>query len=170
MPQPVSIKAIVDALEAIPPNSCQYLNLQTGEVIWIEEDYGRLAEDGVPEDETDNLQDWEKEFIREAEEVLADTNNQTFIELPTQWEIHEYRIMEDFCFSLEDDKTRGDLFFALKGKGAFRRFKDFVIQFGIDPDWYAFKRRRLAEMAVRWCEENELEYDDDFEDTVPPST
>ena len=47
---------------------------------------------------------------------------------------------------------------AIRGKGAFRRFKDTVYDLGIDQQWYDFQAAAYKRKAARWCEENGIEY------------
>ena len=62
--------------------------------------------------------------------------------------------MERFCLSREDD----DLCDAIRGRGAFRRFKDRVQAYGIAEDWYRYRDAALREIAVAWCEAHGLQY------------
>jgi hypothetical protein len=54
--------------------------------------------------------------------------------------------MERFCFTISDKKISESLYHAIKGKGAFSRFKDAIHRYGIAEDW---------------CEENGIEYTED---------
>ena len=45
---------------------------------------------------------------------------------------------------------------SLRGKGAFRRFKDTVFYLGIRDDWFAYRDKRFREIAERWCVDNNL--------------
>ena len=49
---------------------------------------------------------------------------------------------------------------AIQGKGAFRRFKDSVYQMGFNKKWYAFQAEAFKRKAARWCEENDIEYEE----------
>ena len=73
--------------------------------------------------------------------------------------VHEYAIMEEFSCSVADQKVSDALQIAIRGKGAFRRFKDVCQRFGMLDQWYSFKTEALKEIAVSWCQENNLEYE-----------
>ena len=45
---------------------------------------------------------------------------------------------------------------SLRGKGAFRRFKDTVFYLGIHDDWFAYSDERFREIAERRCMDNRL--------------
>lgn len=81
-----------------------------------------------------------------------------YLPLPTKFDIHEYSIMERFCRSREDDEMRDDLCDAIRGRGAFRRFKDSIHEHGIADDWYKYRDEALREIAIEWCEENGIPY------------
>jgi predicted nucleotidyltransferase len=65
---------------------------------------------------------------------------------------HEaYRDMEDFIDRVRDPRARDLLARAIEGRGAFRRFKDTLLEF---PDlrkaWFAFHDARLERRALSW--------------------
>ena len=65
----------------------------------------------------------------ETDEVLAaeiENDSKRFLRFPTKYEIHEYRIMEDFIEQLSPGKVQSDLSYSIRGKGAFRRFKESI--------------------------------------------
>jgi hypothetical protein len=66
--------------------------------------------------------------------------------------------MERFCRSVEDDDMRDDLFNAIQGSGAFRRFKDSIHKHGVADDWYKYRDDELREIAIAWCDENGISY------------
>lgn len=63
---------------------------------------------------------WQAELADKRQSVL---NSDDFIALPDRFEIHEYAIMERFCHTITDAPIREDLLDAIRGCGAFRRFK-----------------------------------------------
>lgn len=38
--------------------------------------------------------------------------------------------------------------------------KDRIRRYNIEDEWYKYKEERLKELAIRWCEENEIDYVD----------
>ena len=88
-----------------------------------------------------------------------------FLELPGQSDIHEYKIMEDFCLAFEDHRIGQELLRLIKGSGAFRRFKNAINEMGIEEAWYEFKRSALEKIAIEWMKENDIPYSRD-EDAV----
>ncbi len=83
-----------------------------------------------------------------------------YISLPSSYDIHEYQIMSDFADTIIDNHKQELLYVSLEGKGAFRRFKDTLVRTGLQEEWYAFKREAFIEIAKKWCEENDIPYED----------
>ncbi|MGX2957941.1 UPF0158 family protein [Peribacillus sp. JNUCC 23] len=46
----------------------------------------------------------------------------------------------------------------MDGKGAFRRFKDVLIDLNLEEEWYSFKESSYRILAIRWCEDQGIEY------------
>ena len=81
-----------------------------------------------------------------------------FLRFPSKYEIHQYRIMEDFIDRLSPGKAQEKLVYAIRGKGAFRRFKQSVRYHGLEQRWYNYLAEAYRELAIRWCAEEGLEY------------
>ncbi len=41
-------------------------------------------------------------------------------------------------------------------RGAYRRYKDFLVEKGLLERWYAFENERTKAALLEWCEENEV--------------
>lgn len=69
----------------------------------------------------------------------------------------EYGDMADFADSVADKSLARLLQVALNGKGAFRRFKDVLLDFPEERDrWFEFRDTRLHQRILEWLEENDL--------------
>jgi len=79
--------------------------------------------------------------------------------LPTRYDIHEYDIMVRFVETITDTRLKNQLYISLNGKGAFRRFKDTCINFNIIDDWYKFRDEKYKEIAISWCQKNNIEFE-----------
>jgi len=66
--------------------------------------------------------------------------------------------MERFCGSIDNDRISDALYLAIRGKGAFRRFKDTLHRYGIEQKWYSFYEDPLRDIAIRWCEGKGIDY------------
>ena len=89
--------------------------------------------------------------------AIEDTPEQ-FLRFPTKHEIHQYHMMEDFIDQLSPGKVQEELVHAIRGKGAFRRFKQSVRYHGLEHRWYDHLAEAYRELAIRWCEKEGLEY------------
>ena len=78
--------------------------------------------------------------------------------LPTQYEINEYQIMVDFIDTINSLEIKNNLHRLIQGKGAFIRFKDYCFEVNIIQEWYNFKEQKYKDIAIEWCEQNELKY------------
>ena len=79
--------------------------------------------------------------------------------LPTRYDIHEYDIMVRFVETITDTRLQNQLYISLNGKGAFRRFNDTCINFNIIDDWYKFRDEKYKEIAISWCQKNNIEFE-----------
>ena len=111
-----------------------------------------MVEEGEP---YDYLPEWEQELIKMAKKVF---DSDAYLQLPTKFDIHEYAIMERFCISLEDEEMANILLNAIRGRGAFRRFKDTLYQHGIEEHWYKYRQQALEEIAEGWLKRKDIPY------------
>lgn len=81
------------------------------------------------------------------------------IGLPDSYEINEYGIMEDFIETIADVKIYNQLKIAINGKGAFQRFKNTCINFGVIEEWYKFKDSKYKEISIEWCNKNNIDFE-----------
>src|SRR3972149_6333319 len=97
----VKITEIVDQLEISFDTGNSYLNKATGELYYISDDiFGYL--DRADEGESfEDLPDWERELVTVAKEI---NETDSYVQLPSKYELNEYRIMERFCLSLDDEQ------------------------------------------------------------------
>lgn len=133
----INLDIIIESLEFTSDESTYYFDRKTNETVLLSEyadDYQEVSK-AIDEDEEDR-----------------------FIPLPTQREINEYGMMEDFVEELPDGDQKYTLAVAISGRGTFRRFKDTVARFDLEDKWYAYRERCYARVARRWCEDNDVEY------------
>lgn len=78
----------------------------------------------------------------------------------------EYRWMEEFTGTVRDARLRGRLEVALGGRGAFRRFKNILLDFPAERERrFAFRDVRLHAAAREWLGELGIE-----PTTAPPAS
>lgn len=149
----VSLKDIIEEMEVQFEESRSLLNIKTGEIMIVTSEDLRAAEDEEP---FDHLPEWEQEDRMTAIDVVENFEN--YIELPTKNEVNEYEIMENFSLKVMDQRMQESLLMAIKGKGAFRRFKDKIIDFEIEDQWYSYRDECFKQIAIEWCQENKINF------------
>src|SRR5262245_10735703 len=154
MPLPVPLYAVVDELEVPNDEWRAYINRKTGELASFSLDLERSIED---EEDPSSRPDWEREMRQDCERVLNDPD---FIPLPGKFDIHEWSIMERFCLSLDNERMSNRLLDAIRGRGAFRMFKNEVRRLGIQDDWYRYRDSALNKIAADFLEAEGIPYVD----------
>ena len=150
----VKLDDLMEPFEFANESQPYFLNRSTGEIHLIPEDFQIFGDD---DDFLENdLPDWEKEFVPIYKDIKENPDN--YIAFPDQFDINMYSIMERFTLSLKDTKMRDVIYHAMKGSGAFSRFRDSLDRFGITDEWYKYKDQALRELAVVWCRGNDIEY------------
>ncbi|TCP23467.1 uncharacterized protein UPF0158 [Scopulibacillus darangshiensis] len=111
---------------------------------------------------------WTGEIILEMEESMTgeepkidwddDESAERYIEIPKTDSNEGYRLMVDFARQIDNSKSRDFLFDALDRRRPFRRFKDAVIQLGIEDEWYKFEDAFFRQEIKDWIELKGLSY------------
>lgn len=128
--------ALETAFEHNAPETHSYLDLQTGQVVTIV--------DSRPEDEE------KRQLIRHSEG--------RFVHLDPASSREQYRWMERFVSSVEDDALRERLVLAIDGKGAFRRFKDVLLSYPVERDrWFTYRANLLRIYINGWLSSHDIE-------------
>jgi len=151
----VKLDDIIEGLEAQSDERHSLLDKRTGELVSISDEEMQAAEDDEP---IEDFPDWQQDLVRIAKEIVDETGN--YLDLPTKFDIDEYSIMEGFCLSINDDQTRDILCRLIKGSGAFGRFKNAIHEYDIADDWHKYRNNALKEIAIEWCKEHGIEFDE----------
>ncbi|MDQ0154654.1 UPF0158 family protein [Robertmurraya andreesenii] len=149
----VKLEQIIEGMEMQSEESRSFLNLKTGEVVYVSREVLTIAED---DDEYTHLPEWQQDELETAKAIVFTINE--YASLPSSFDINEYNMMEDFCYSLSDHQKRDLLLNSIHGKGAFRRFKDNIQQLEVSDQWYAFRDQKYKEIAIEFCKSKNLDY------------
>ena len=150
----VKLNDIIEGMEFQSDETSSYLNKRKGEVVTITDEEFRAAEDNEP---IEDSPEWQHKNIKTAKEILETDD---YISVPSKFEIHEYEIMERFCLSITDNEIRENMYRSIKGSGAFRRFKENIHRYNIAEDWYKYREEAIKQIAMDWCEENDIKFTD----------
>ena len=96
------------------------------------------------------------ELIEDIEEGFIEG----YIPLPRQYDMNEYRMMEEFIYDLPAGRAQDVLDAAIRGKGAFRRFKDRLYDFDLQEKWYKYRDDCYEQIARDWCERFGIEIEE----------
>jgi len=151
----VSLRRVVDELEAQTEGSAAHLNRETGDLYTLREEEAGLVENDA---DLDDLPDWQRDDVDGVREVLE---SEDWLPLPTSFDIHEWPIMDESSRSIDDPDLRGELQNAIRGAGAFRCFKDSLHRRGIHGSWHSYKTAALEQIAVEWLDRHGISYNRD---------
>src|SRR5580658_3735076 len=124
---PIDWEALEDAFENNAPEVHSYLHLVTGDVLRVV--------DGVADPQM-------------HARIAADAN---YLRIDPVSSREQYRWMERFIPMIDEPDLRGKLTQAIDGKGAFRRFKDALMNYAEERErWFAFRSERLRTFMEAW--------------------
>ncbi|MBF0185769.1 MAG: hypothetical protein HQM06_15480 [Magnetococcales bacterium] len=147
------LKRIVEGIDSqFGDEVTAFFDRETGDVLLITGEDRNAAEQGDP---LDDYPEWQHEMIETARMIISDADGR-YLALPSQRDFNEYEVMEQFCASLGNEEQAEELLYAMRGRGAFRRFKDKVQQLGIREEWFRFRDGELLEFAAEWVTDNGL--------------
>ena len=170
----VDVGELIIALQTDHYEAQHYLDLETGEIILMVTEYEREAESvyeemyGEGEEAPDlaeyleehDYQDWEKEMILLAQRI-EEGYPQRYIRIDRDDPYAGYNDMEAFIYTVENAELRERLDRAIRGRGAFRRFKDLLLDhLDVREDWFAFQDERQRRRALAWLEARRIEVEE----------
>ena len=125
----VKLEDIIEAMEFAGMETEYYYDTQNEKVV--------MLLDGMVDGE-DN-----PEFFEDIKEGFVED----YIPLPGQYDINEYRLMEEVIYELPAGKNQDVLTGAIQGRGAFRRFKDKLYDLNLQKQWYQYRDEAYANSA-----------------------
>ncbi|MDQ1002733.1 hypothetical protein QFZ28_003133 [Neobacillus niacini] len=149
----VKLENIIEGIEMQSDENRSFLNLDTGEIVYVSQKALLIAEDG---EDYEHLSEWERDEVKLALDIVD--NFGKFAAFPSQYDINEYDMMESFCFRVTDINMQDALLKSIRVKGAFRRFKDNINRLGITEKWYDYRDMKYKEIAQEFCETNGIDY------------
>jgi hypothetical protein len=156
MNPPAKLSDLMDPIELSSEESIYKFDRKKGVMVVVDSTVLSSIEEG----EEPSVADWQKEEVEIAREIVNDAEN-PFIKPPSKFDFHEYRHMEKFIHSLNNEDAVEQLWRAIKGKGAFRYFKDTATHLGLLDDWWQYREREIKEFVLDWAKDNGVEVIDD---------
>ena len=130
----INLDELCEAMEDSSYENEYFLDLETGEILFIS--------DYTDDEETGELKDRIEEDSDHYERI-------------PKAESHEgYQEMVDFIATVDNEHLVELLEVAINGKGAFRRFKDVLLNYPEERErWFKFKDERMEERALEWLDD-----------------
>ncbi|NOU71263.1 hypothetical protein GC098_07475 [Paenibacillus sp. LMG 31458] len=152
----VNLEDLISEIELQIDDTFTFINTNTGEVITLMREEMRAAEDEEP---LEKFPDWQRANIEKAISIIEDEDG-VYVDFTLRKNFNEYEIMEEFIVSHPDQKNREVLYDTIQGRGAFRRFKDRILELGVDKQWYTYKESKVRQLVIGWCKEHNIEIQD----------
>lgn len=97
-----------------------------------------------------------EEICEEALRVEKDLGGR-YLALPHPDSREAYTDLEEFIATLKDGRLANHLSAAIRGRGAFRRFKDVLLDYPEEEKrWFEFKSARLQNRVKEWLESEDI--------------
>ncbi|MCK0473195.1 UPF0158 family protein [Halalkalibacter sp. APA_J-10(15)] len=148
----IKLETIIDEIDSSFREWKVFVYMPTSEIVTVSLDDLRVAED---DDSLEGLSGWQLDARKQAIHIWY--HEEQYIELPVLEDYEEYQMIEDFCTDvIQPLHIRQDFLKAINGKGAFRRFKNKLIKYDLDEEWYAYRKQQLQKIALQWAEKNQI--------------
>ena len=167
----VSVAEIAEAIDNSSMEARHYLDLETGKIILITEDDTFLLNEVTREhgDPTTGKVDWasvlpkldlddyEKENLLIVNAIDVE-ESQRYLAIPGQSSREGHKDMAEFIATLSSARLQVRLENAIKGRGAFRAFKDALSAYPTErAAWFRFRDQRSRQRALDWMESEGIE-------------
>ncbi|MGQ7453587.1 UPF0158 family protein [Streptococcus suis] len=129
---------VVDALQMLNQGDRYYYDSYLDELVYLS-----VEETGL-------------ESCEGLEEEIEEDVTGRFVRLPTYYDFNPYAFMERYVYHLPEGDLSGRLSRAIRGRGAFRRFKNELERCDRLEEWYVFEAQCYEELVLDWCQENEI--------------
>jgi hypothetical protein len=164
----IDLGELAFAMENATLEASYFLELETGRLILLTEDtnaeYEALREAVGPVEGAGwaaafeaalldwDTPDWQRDLLRDADRVAAGLPGR-YLRVPPADSSEGYQDMEDFIATVSNPRLAERLSRAIQGRGAFRRFKDTLLDHAAERQrWFDFLKTRQIERAREWLE------------------
>jgi hypothetical protein len=144
-----------------------YVDTETGEIFSVTDDANHLLEaiyESYYDEQTQtvnwetvlqemSIPEWQRESLQDADRIQSGIGNR-YIAVPLQSSADGYRDMEAFISTVRDMHLQERLEHAISGRGAFRYFKDVLLDYPAERErWFQFKQDRNRQRMLDWLAE-----------------
>lgn len=168
----VNLSDLIFAFDSGFHEHSNYLDLETGQVVTVGDDERRVVEaiyEQMDAEEIEgsptfaellaqlHLSDWQEQEVMVAEQVEREYGSR-FVEIPHMDSRESYRDMQDFIATVRDPHLQRLLKVAITGRGAFRRFKDVLVDYPRERErWFVFRDERIKQRVLDWLADQDIE-------------
>jgi Uncharacterised protein family (UPF0158) len=132
---PINWTDLETAFERNSPDTESFLDTRTGEVVTVTE--GAI------------------DYPEQRGKVQA--GGEAFVRIEPAASREQYKWMERFVAGVTDEPLRERLVIAIDGKGAFRRFKDVLLNYPTERErWFSYRAELLHWAMHKWLEKEQL--------------
>jgi len=168
----IDIEELISAMDDASYEHSYYLDLETGRILLVtDETRSQLEEiyEAAPNEESGeefdlesslerlDLPDWQKDALREADEVEEGFGDR-YISIPQVDSNEAYSDMEEFIVTVTNERLQARLWQAIDGRRPFRRFKDVLADYPNEREqWFRFEDDRIRQRVLEWLEDEGIE-------------
>ena len=132
---PINWTDLETAFERNAPDTESFLDTRTGEVVTV----------------TEGAIDYTEQRTK------VQTGGEAFVRIEPAASREQYKWMERFVAGVTDEPLRERLVIAIDGKGAFRRFKDVLLNYPTERErWFSYRAELLHWAMHKWLEKEQL--------------
>jgi hypothetical protein len=132
---PINWTDLETAFERNSPDTESFLDTRTGEVVTVTE--GAI------------------DYAEQRGKVQA--GGEVYVRIEPAASREQYKWMERFVAGVTDEPLRERLVIAIDGKGAFRRFKDVLLNYPTERErWFSYRAELLHWAIHKWLEKEQL--------------
>lgn len=146
----IDLEELVDVMEWRSEGLDNFLDLQTGAIVLYHQDLGDWEEGDPPEPA------WQREQ-RAMNRSIEDAPDGRYVRIEATSSEEAHRWMVGFAESVPDRGLTERLQASLRGRGAFRRFRETLPAPSLDA-WHRYQRERLEEAARDWLDSLKISY------------
>jgi hypothetical protein len=133
---PVNWTDLETAFERNSPDTESFLDTRSGEVVTVTEGAIDYAE----------------------QRGKVQSGGEAFVRIEPAASREQYKWMERFVAGVTDEALRERLVIAIDGKGAFRRFKDVLLNYPTERErWFTYRAELLHWVIQKWMEKEQLQ-------------